>query len=405
MIELLRRQFGTQVASEGDSAGLAAAAVVRPVDVEAARELVRFAREHDARLVPVGGGTKQHWIDPPTGNVIRMDTRAMCRVVEYEPEDMTVTVEAGITLGALQKRLAEHGQRLTLDPPHADRATIGGILAANDSGPIRLAFGTARDIVIGMSMIEPDGELIHSGGKVVKNVAGYDLHKLYIGSFGTLGPIATVTFKLRPVPEARGVVMLHPEDPSDAERMIRAAMAGQTRPTFIELVSTRAPVADAAASGLMLVIGFEENADAVRWQCERLQSSLGGEILENHAAQEVYDHLRELPGAACRTSFRATMLSSKVADFFEAVRDLPIHVIAHAGSGIVVGLLDEPLDEAAWVRLVAAAAEGRGYLQIRGEWLGPLVRRASRVPNATLSNAIRKAFDPAGTFAPERLVG
>ncbi len=401
-IDEIKKSFGDQVVPDAKLAD-GCLAVVRPKDLSEAGRLVHFAGAGGCQLVPVGGRTKQHWLSPPKGPFVEMDMRSCDRVVEYSPNDMTVTVEAGITLASLSKVLAEHGQRVTLDPPHADRATIGGILAANDSGPIRLAFGTARDAVIGMSMIEPDGETIKSGGKVVKNVAGYDLHKLYIGSFGALGPIATVTFKLRPLPESRGLVVLRPTDTTEAERMIAAALAGPTRPTLIELVNARMARSLYMGNRLALVIGFEENTDAVTWQCRQIVSTLGGESFDPSESLFTYERLCEAAGAEAEASFKATMLSSAVAGFFERLERMPIRLIARAASGIVYGSAGDPLNVTVWRVIESEAAAGDGNVQIRGKLPELLSRFGRRRSDAALSDNIRKAFDPAGAFAPQRL--
>lgn len=378
-----------------------------PRTVEAAAEVVRKAARAGTQAVPVGGGTKRHWVSTPVGAHVELDMTRLDRVVAYSPEDMTVTVEAGTTLGALQQTLAEHHQRVTLDPPHAERATIGGILAANDSGPTRLAYGTARDVVIGMSMIEPDGTVIKSGGRVVKNVAGYDLHKLYIASFGTLGPIATVTFKLRPVPEARGLVVLYVREASEAERAMATALAGETRPTFIELLNARASRTVELESRLALVLGFEENADAVRWQCERVMQTLGGTALSEPDSDSLYRRLVEATGARSRVSFKATMLSSDVAGFVEMVErttGAPVQIIAHAGSGIAYGLLEDEIPGDAWQEIARAAVNGRGSLHIRGPVPAGMRRITPERADAGLSDGIRRAFDPHGVFAPQRVM-
>ncbi len=139
----------------------------------------------------------------------RVDLSALSRILEHTPEDMTVTVEAGATLAALQRALAALGQWLPIDPPHPERLTVAALLDTNASGPRRAGFGTIRDYVIGLRVALADGRLVRSGGKVVKNVAGYDLMKLFIGARGTLGVIVEVTFKLLPLPEAEAFVQAH----------------------------------------------------------------------------------------------------------------------------------------------------------------------------------------------------
>ncbi len=370
-----------------------------PKTIAQAAEIVRRTRDAGKRLIPVGAGSKLHWLDDSPHDAVLLDMRSCDGIVEYTPDDMTVTVEAGILLAALQARLAERGQRLTLDPPRAATATVGGVLASNDSGPIRFAWGTARDIVIGMSMIEPDGTLIKSGGRVVKNVAGYDLHKLYIGSQGTLGPIATATFKLRPVPEALGLVVAQPDSAADAERMMADLLAGETRPTLIELFNGRMAAELALSPKLSLAVGFEENREAVAWQCQQAVAAIGGIILGEKGSRELYERLREAPAAgADTTAFKATMLSSHVAGFVERADALPLRLIAHAGNGVVHGICTGPIDAADWRRLLDDALAGEGNLQVRGPLPAGVSRRGAPREDAFLTAAVQKAFDPAGTF-------
>jgi glycolate oxidase FAD binding subunit len=178
--------------------------VMEPATADEIAQTLKIATGAGLHVVPRGSGTKMDW-----GNRLRRDrqsdvlilsTRRLNRVVEHAWGDMTATVEAGCTFRTLQETLAEHGQRLALDPLWPERATIGGILAANDSGPLRIRFGSLRDLIIGVTLALPDGTIAKSGGKVVKNVAGYDLPKLATGSLGTLGIITEATFRLHPIP-------------------------------------------------------------------------------------------------------------------------------------------------------------------------------------------------------------
>lgn len=375
-----------------------------PKTIAEACDLVRRAHQAGARLLAVGGGTKRAWVSRPTEPCIEMDMRGLNRVVEYSPEDMTITVEAGMTLGALRELLTANGQRVTLDPPNADRATLGGILAANDSGPTRFAYGTARDIVLGMNVIEPDGEIVKSGGKVVKNVAGYDLHKLHIGGFGSMGPIATATFRLRPLPEARGLVVMTPRDAAQAEDFIASVLAGETRPALVELLNGRMAAAVKLLGRLTLIIGYEDNLEAVTWQMDALARSLGGVVLSEPDAHRIYPALCEAAGAAVETSFKATMLSSEVAGFVARADGLPVRIIARAGNGVVHGLLEEPIGDDSWLEWESAAVAGGGSLQLRGRLPGAGLPRMGRPRgDAWLSEAVQKAFDPGAMFAPERL--
>lgn len=168
---------------------------------EAVAEQLQSATAFAQPIVPWGNGTRQHIGAAPVPGAQRLDLAGLNRVVAHVPADMTVTVQAGMTLGALQRHLAEHRQWLPWDPPQAENATVGGLLASAASGPWRLGYGTPRDWVLGMRVVLGDGRIVKSGGNVVKNVAGYDSHKLHIGALGTLGIITEATFKAFPLPD------------------------------------------------------------------------------------------------------------------------------------------------------------------------------------------------------------
>ena len=188
--------------------GIDPQAVVLPRSTHEIQEVLGYAADRELSVITAGGGTKLGIGNPPEGVDLILSTSRLDQVLEYEPADLTVTVEAGIRLAALQAKLAEHGQYFPLDPPYADRCTIGGITATNASGPSRLRFGSARDLVLGMRVVQSSGTVVKSGGKVVKNVAGYDLNKLYLGSFGTLGILTEISLKLQPLPEIERTVLL-----------------------------------------------------------------------------------------------------------------------------------------------------------------------------------------------------
>jgi glycolate oxidase FAD binding subunit len=181
-------------------AGVLPQAVVEPGSAPELAAVLRSAQDSGLRLAPRGGGTKLTWGNPPRGLDLVLSTRRLDRVVDHPWADMTATVEAGCTVAGFQKRLAEHGQRLSLDPLWPEQATIGGVLATGDSGTLRVRYGAARDLVVGITAALPDGTLARSGGRVVKNVAGYDLPKLMTGSLGTLAVITESTFRLYPLP-------------------------------------------------------------------------------------------------------------------------------------------------------------------------------------------------------------
>ena len=173
---------------------------VSPTNTQQVSEVLRVANENRLTVTPIGGGTKQSWASPTQTN-IGLDLTRLNRVIEHPWQDLTCTVQAGCTWQQLEQTLAKHGQFVALDPLWPEHATVGGILATNDSGSLRHRYGSLRDLVIGMTLVLADGTIARSGGKVVKNVAGYDLCKLVTGSFGTLAVITEATFRLHSLPQ------------------------------------------------------------------------------------------------------------------------------------------------------------------------------------------------------------
>ena len=196
--------------------GLVPQAAVAPATVEQVAEVMRYAHSEGAAVVPWGGGAMMHIGNLPQRYDIALSLCRLNQVIEHEPADLTVTCQAGIALDDLQRHLAGSSQFLPLDPPDGERATIGGILAANASGPSRYAYGAARDFTLGMQVVTADGRITRAGGRVVKNVAGYDLCKLYIGSRGTLVIIVEATFKVAPLPREERTLVLGFGSPAEA---------------------------------------------------------------------------------------------------------------------------------------------------------------------------------------------
>lgn len=190
-----------RAATPNDSvSGCVPAYVATPADEQQMSSVLRWANQNAVSVTVIGGGTKQEWLAPPQVLDLLISTSKLNRVIEHAHEDMTATVQAGVTVEAFQSLLGQHKQRLALDALWPDRATIGGVIAANDSGALRLRYGSIRDLLIGATIVLPDGTIARSGGKVVKNVAGYDLPKLFTGSFGTLGVLTEATFRVHPLP-------------------------------------------------------------------------------------------------------------------------------------------------------------------------------------------------------------
>ena len=268
-------------------------------------EIAGFLRVANERRARIGG----------------LDLGAMNRVLQHTPEDMTVTVESGVTLAELQATLARRGQWLPIDPPNPERLTIASLLAENVSGPRRLGFGTIRDHLIGLEVALADGRLIHSGGQVVKNVAGYDLLKLFIGARGTLGLIVEATFKLLPRPEAEHFVSARCPSLDDCRRVIDSVLESELTPSVLDCHNLGTD-----PEGAIIVLGFSGTYAEVDWQLSR-SAPLG------FAESCMLDHERVFWDQALPAAPRLSVLPSRVT---EAIRELGgAQFVARAGSGVI----------------------------------------------------------------------
>src|ERR1700724_3546318 len=212
---------------------------------------LRFGDATGLGVVPRGGGTKTCWGNPPVRADLILSTARLNRVIEYAWADLTVSVEAGCTIQNLQNALAERGQRVAVDPLWPERATVGGILSTNDSGSLRIRYGALRDLIIGVTIALPDGTLASSGGKVVKNVAGYDLPKLATGALGTLGVITRANFRLHPLPRNIRSFTFAARDVGDASRVMLAVQDSWLTPTGLQarFTADAAPAVDVRFEG------------------------------------------------------------------------------------------------------------------------------------------------------------
>lgn len=235
--------------------------VAEPGTADELARCLRWARGAGLRVTPRGGGTKLGWGNPPAACDLVLSTRRLDRVREHAWADMTVIVDAGCRVADLQRALAEHGQHLALDPLWPERATVGGILSTNDSGPLRLRYGSLRDLVIGITVALPDGTLARSGGKVVKNVAGYDLAKLFTGALGTLGVIVEAIFRLHPLPRQTRSLTFG-GTPAALNQLLLAILASRLTPTGLQL--------RAAPSGAHLDVRFDGTAAGILAQIDQI---------------------------------------------------------------------------------------------------------------------------------------
>ena len=241
--------------------------VVAPESDQQLAAVLAFANDAGLAVVPRGGGTKLNWGNPPKRADLVLTTARLDRILEHVWADLTVTVEAGCTLQSLQQALAQHGQRLALDALWPAHATVGGVLSTNDSGVLRIRFGALRDLLIGITLALPDGTLASSGGKVVKNVAGYDLPKLATGALGTLGIITRAVFRLHPLPRITTTITCSANQSSSAARLLAALLDSTLTYSALQV---RVPSLD--QTDFLVDILFEGTEQGIAAQVAHLQS-------------------------------------------------------------------------------------------------------------------------------------
>jgi len=280
----------------------------------------------------VGAGTKRLMGGPAMPADVVVCTGGMKRIVEYEPNDLTISVEAGHNFFDLQETLARRGQMIALDPPFYTKATVGGIVASNSNGPMRRAFGTARDLVIGMKFAMLNGKIASVGGMVVKNVAGLDIGKLMVGSFGTLGVITTVNFRLHALPEDTNTFLYSFPDLESALEKRDAVLRSPLRPIALDLVSPPA-AARLGASGYVLAI----RAGGTKMVMRRYERELiHCDRLTGRDERDWWAHLREFPADFVRRQPNGVVLrvGTTLSDMGALLRGISGAFISRAAAGI-----------------------------------------------------------------------
>ncbi len=397
--------------------GVVPGIAVRPGDAEQVGAVLRLCGEAAAAVVPWGGGTAIEVGNPPRAAHVMLLTDRLSGLVEHDAANLTVTVGAGVTLGALDGVISGQGQFFPLEPPFSERATAGGAVAVNLNGPRRAHCGSARDLVIGARAAQADGTLIKAGGKTVKNVAGYDMCKLFIGSLGTLGVLTELTLRLLPVPETSRTVAVWGADPSDLLRLSGRVLASPLLPAAITVVDAVAggALGRNAAGLFMRATGFEaavarQVRDVTAWAA---QAALDPETVEGEAEGALWQAIRDFAWVRDGIAIRVTVPSGDVPAVFGRLRStLPTStgVVAHAASGTIwihadpAGFTATALDA---VREISAGYSGN-----------VLVARAPRALKASgdvwapgppprtleIMRAIKQVFDPVGILNPGRFV-
>jgi glycolate oxidase FAD binding subunit len=415
LTEDLRRIVGPEnvnEATEQDAVeGVEPDFVVEPGSVEEISDVMKLAAREGLAVAPRGSGTKMHIGDPPRRLDLIVSTARMSEVLEHTPGDQIVRLEAGVKLKDLQEHISSSDQMLAVDPPESG-STIGGIVAANSSGPRRYRYGTIRDLIIGITVVLHDGTVAKAGGKVVKNVAGYDLSKLFTGSLGTLGIIASANFRLHPRPEASRTVAVEVADPEQAQAAAQAIVHSQVEATAVEL--------HYGESEKLLAVLLESIPGGIDAKAETASFLLRqfGEVLM--LSDEEPDHLGPLtpPEVADDVVLKIGAPPVDLDSVLETVlgaaeRKGLAHprITGHAGTGVTLvrfsgeneggaaGFVEEMRE--IWVRRGGHVTLQRAPLTLKqrvstwdngGDYLG-LVRR------------VKEKFDPRGGMNPGRFLG
>lgn len=404
-------------------AGVQPQCVVEPASEQEVADVLAYADRERLAVLPRGGGT-QLWLGaPPRAGEIVLATTQLDAVLDHEPHDQTVTIQAGLRLDALQARLAQARQWLALDPVLPPGATIGGIIATNASGARRLRYGGVRDQLIGVRVALPDGTLAKGGGKVVKNVAGYDLPKLFTGSLGTLGVIVSATFRLYPLAAVSRTVVVSAESPVALCALALRLTAAQVVPSAIDVFGPGATLA------VRFETGSEEAAEDQMTVLRALAGDLAGELQvladddatgergETDLWREADHTIEPWPEEEDGTALllKASLLPTEVGGWLEHLLvvaqgvGLAVRYRAHAGHGIVYARLAgaaEALPGAVRaLRAAASATRGSLVVQEAAPEVATQLDLWGPVHALDVMRQMKARFDPQSTLNPGRFVG
>jgi glycolate oxidase FAD binding subunit len=381
--------------------------VVQPGNEQELAAVLRLANEANLAAIPRGGGTKLSWGNPPTRADLILSTVRLDKIIEHVWADLTVTLEAGCTIQKLQDTLSRHGERLALDALWPERATIGGVLSTNDSGALRLRFGSLRDLIIGVTIALPDGTLASSGGKVVKNVAGYDLPKLMTGALGTLGVITRAIFRLHPLPRIARTVSASIGNLEAAQRALHAVQNSKLAHTAMQVRAAE----DAAPKIDVLFEGTDTGLAAQEAHLKKLLEPASAA----EAPPSIWNARQELWASSDFAGIvKFTVLPADIANKVEMVRRIAGRhqtrwkAVAEA-TGIGWLRLDGSPDHlhSAMRELRTELERGGGSLIVlhRPAGIAPLEAWGNVGDALPLMRAVKRQFDPKSTLNPGRFVG
>jgi glycolate oxidase FAD binding subunit len=373
--------------------GVPARWVARPASTEEVSAVLRAAATLGLRVVARGSGTRLTWGAPPTTLDLIIDTSRMNAVLAHAAGDLVVTVQAGLRMVHLQSVLALHRQRLALDGSDTLGGTVGGVIATAASGPLRYRYGSPRDLVIGITVVLADGTIARSGGTVVKNVAGYDLAKLYTGSLGTLGVITEVVFRLHPLPQATRWITMHTADVARAMAAIAAVRASQHDPVALEM--NRDQPGGVVSVGVA-VEGVSAGIDA---RAEAVADLLGAQAAVTEQPPDWWGTPLPCPYATvtCEPTGLADLLATA-----------PGTLRGSAGAGVLAAGLDagDGLGaELARLRTIVTRHGGNAVLRCAPPHRKVGLDVWGPVPALGLMRRLKDQFDPEHRLAPGRFVG
>lgn len=388
---------------------------IAPHTQVALTQTLQYAHSHDYPILICGNGTKLHWgglVQKPVELVV--STQQLNRIIEHAVGDLTVTVEAGVKLADLQEKLREVGQFLPLDPAYPDKATIGGIIATADSGSWRQRYGGVRDLLLGVTFVRADGTVAKAGGRVVKNVAGYDLMKLFTGSYGTLGVISQATLRVYPLPEASATLLLT-GDGAKIAQITQLILNSSLTPTVIDLISDSLVTHLDIGKGTGLLLRFQSIAESVTAQAqqvEKLAQELG--LSYQNPSIDLWQRLAKVR----EQSLDYETITCKIGiarhtahDFLQKSAQITNHqslAIIHAGSGLGKLRLNPEISESQITELRLACQQRQGFLTVLG---APKTYKKNldvwgyNGNSLTLMEKIKQQFDPNSILNPGRFLG
>ncbi len=391
--------------------------LLTPPDLKNLSNIVKIASENKWSMLPCGNGSKLSWGGVVSDANLVISTQKLNQVIDHAVSDLTITVEAGITLKDLQAILKPYNQFLPIDPAYPDEATIGGILATADTGSWRQRYGGIRDLVLGLSFVRWDGEIAKAGGKVVKNVAGYDLMKLFTGSYGTLGIISTVTFRLYPIPEASGTLVMSGEA-ENISKMAQTLLQSGLQPTAAEMLSPSVVKSLELGEKMGLMVRFQSIPESINEQSQQVQAiaeklNIKTMFCQDEIEENLWQRLQEIIRVNNTNSTitgKIGIIPNRAVNWLMQLNDLTSEkawAMINLSSGIGQFKLDIEPSLGILKQLRSFAQENRGFLTILEankaikKQFEPWGYSGNALP---LMKQIKNQFDPHNLLSPSRFI-